>query len=265
MASAYLGIDSVAKIFYTENMLDFIVEVFTINIATITLPQIAKLANTGNIDQMKEKVSSSLILTMAVIIPATLGMMVLATPIIRLIYERNAFSPLDTSIVASLLVSYGPYIIFISILKIISNAFYAIGDSRSPLLIILFQQVVNVILNIVLVKKYSIDGIALATSISTIIGSMIMMIAYYKRFGRLSDNQDIQSIGKILVSSVIMVIVAIITYNYMSNKLSLIFSLLISVLLPGIIYLTCILLSKIDVVDGLKNELLSKIEVKNKR
>ena len=81
MASAYLGIDSVAKIFYTENMLDFIVEVFAINIATITLPQIAKLANAKKFDQMKEKTSSSMILTMAVIIPATLGMMALATPI----------------------------------------------------------------------------------------------------------------------------------------------------------------------------------------
>ena len=259
MASAYLGIDSVAKIFYTENMLDFIVEVFTINIATITLPQIAKLANTGNIDQMKEKVSSSLILTMAVIIPATLGMMALSTPIIRLIYERNAFSPADTSIVASLLVSYGPYIIFISVLKIISNAFYAIGDSRSPLLIILFQQVVNVILNIVLVKKYSIDGIALATSISTIIGSIFMMIAYYNRFGRISDNKNILSIGKILASSIIMVIVTMNTYNYTSNKLSLVFSLLISVFLSGIIYLICILLSNIDVVDGLRSEMINRL------
>lgn len=265
MASAYLSIDSVAKIFYTENMLDFIVEVFTINIATITLPQIAKLANTGKTDEMKEKVSSSLILTMAVIIPATLGMMALSTPIIRLIYERNAFSPADTSIVASLLVSYGPYIIFISVLKIISNAFYAIGDSRSPLLIILFQQVVNVILNMALVKKYSIDGIALATSISTILGSICMLIAYYNKFGRISDNQDILSFGKILVSSVIMVIVATTTFNYFSNKLSLVPSLLISIILSGIIYLTCILLAKIKVVDGLKNELLSKIEVKNKR
>lgn len=265
MASAYLGIDSVAKIFYTENMLDFIVEVFAINIATITLPQIAKLANAGKFDQMKEKVSSSLVLTLLVIIPATFGMMVLATPIIRLIYERNAFSPADTSVVASLLVSYGPYIMFISILKIISNVFYAVGDSRSPLMIILFQQAINVVLNIFLVKRYSIDGIALATSISTIIGSMIMMIAYYKRFGRLANNNNILAIGKILISSTIMVIVATTTFNYFSNKLSLVPSLLISIILSGIIYLTCILLAKIDVVDGLKNELLSKIEVKNKR
>ncbi|MBP2068998.1 murein biosynthesis integral membrane protein MurJ [Anaerococcus nagyae] len=259
MASAYLGIDSVAKIFYTENMLDFIVEVFAINIATITLPQIAKLANDGNINQMKEKTSSTLVLTMTVIIPATLGLMVLSTPIIRLIYERNAFSPADTSIVASLLVSYGPYIIFISILKIISNAFYAVGDSRSPLLIILFQQVINMVLNVFLVKRYNIDGIALATSISTIIGSICMMIAYYNRFGSPANNKNILSTGKILVSSIVMVLVAISTYDYMTIKLSLVPGLLISVLLAGIIYLICIGLSKIDVVDGLKSEMISRI------
>ncbi len=262
MASAYLGIDSVAKIFYTENMLDFIVEVFAINIATITLPQIAKLANAKRFDHMKEKTSSSMILTMAVIIPATLGMMALSTPIIRLIYERNAFSPADTNIVASLLVSYGPYIIFISILKIISNAFYAIEDSRSPLLIILFQQALNVILNIVLVKRFGIDGIALATSISTIIGSIVMMIIYYKKFGRLSINNNILAMGKILVSSTIMVIVATITFNYISTILSSVLSLLITIFISGIIYLICIMLANIDVVNALRSDLISKMKVK---
>ena len=92
-----------------------------------------------------------------------------------------------------------------------------------------------------------------------------MMIAYYKRFGRLANNNNILAIGKILASSTIMVIVATTTFNYFNNKISLVPSLLISIILSGIIYLICILLAKIDVVDGLKNELLSKIEVKNKR
>ena len=245
MASAYLGIDSVAKIFYTENMLDFIVEVFTISIATITLPQIAKLANSGNIVKMKEKAESTLILTMALVIPATLGMTVLANPIIKLIYERNAFTMEDTRVVVSLLRSYSPYIIFISVLKVVSNAFYAIGDSKTPLIIILSQQAINVILNIILVKIFALDGIGLATSISTIIGSIFLILAYYRKFARPDSNEHLLSLIKISISSAIMVLCTRFLYMYFSNITSFGISLFISVIVGGIIYLVIIFILKI--------------------
>lgn len=260
MASAYLGIDSVAKIFYTENMLDFIVEVFTINIATITLPQIAKLANSGHISKMKEKTSSTLVLTMALVIPATLGMMTLANPIIRLIYERNAFSPADTNIVASLLISYGPYIVFISILKIFSNAFYAVGDSKTPLLVILSQQLINIILNILLVKVISIDGIALATSISTLIGSLCLLVAYYKKFDKAETNEHIFSIIKISLASIIMVLLARLLFGFLENITGSVLSLLIAVFISGITYLLAIIKVKIPVIDDLTQALYNKMK-----
>ncbi|WP_297790293.1 murein biosynthesis integral membrane protein MurJ [uncultured Anaerococcus sp.] len=259
MASAYLGIDSVAKLFYTENMLDFIVEVFTINIATITLPKIAKLANMGKIEEMKEKTSQSLVLTMSLVFPATFGMMALASPMIRLIYERHAFSPADTRIVASLLISYAPYIIFISILKIISNVFYATGDSKSPLLIILFQQAINVLLNMVLVERFGIDGIAYATSISTALGSLIIFVVYLKKFGRFNLREKVTSQIKILIASSIMAYVTFMGFNLLSNYLVLAIALLLTIIISALTYLVIIYFEKIEEIDKLINILLRKI------
>lgn len=259
MASAYLGIDSIAKLFYTENMLDFIVEVFTINIATITLPKIAQLANMGKIEDMKEKTSQSLVLTMALVLPATFGMMALASPIIRLIYERHAFSPADTRIVASLLISYAPYIIFISILKIVSNAFYATGDSKSPLLIILFQQAINVLLNMVLVERFGIDGIAYATSISTALGSLIIFVVYVKKFGRFNLREKLTSQIKILIASSIMAYVTFVVFNLFSTYLVLVIALLLTIIISAITYLVIIYFAKIDEIDKLINILIKKI------
>ncbi|WP_296115192.1 murein biosynthesis integral membrane protein MurJ [uncultured Anaerococcus sp.] len=260
MASAYLGIDAVAKIFYTENMLDFIVEVFTINIATITLPQLAKFANGGHVSEMKEKTSSTLVLTMALVIPATLGMMALAHPIIRLIYERNAFSPQDTHIVASLLISYGPYIVFISILKIFSNAFYAVGDSKTPLLIILGQQVINFLLNIVLVRIFAIDGIGLATSISTFLGSIFLLLAYFKKFGKAESNEHIISIIKIIIASIVMVLITRFINRYFVDITGPIISLLLAVFFAGVSYLIVIVKVKIQVIDNLTQDLYKKMK-----
>lgn len=255
MASAYLGLGSVAKIFYTENMLDFIVEVFTISIATITFPQVAKLANQGQIEKMKDKTSQSLILTLALVIPATLGMVALINPIIRLIYERNAFTPEDTRIVASLIVAYSPYIIFISFIKIISNSFYAVGDYKSPLIIILIQQVINVILNIILAPKIGINGIGIATSVSTIIGSLILFFVYFNKFGKSKDIRKIISVIKIIISSCVMVLVADFTYKFLLEKLATWTSLLVTIILSGICYAVIISIIKVDEIDRIKDEI----------
>ena len=262
MASAYLGIDSVAKIFYTENMLDFIVEVFTISIATITLPQISKFGHNGQIDKMKDKTSSSLILTLALVLPATFGMISLANPIIKLIYERNAFTASDTTIIVSLIRSYSPYIIFISFMKIISNSFYAVGDSRSPLLIILGQQVINVILNIILVKGYGIDGIAYATSISTLLAAITIIIVYYKKFGFSNFSKDTKSLSKILLASITMTMIAYYFYKLGSQKINLVISLFLAIMLGGISYLVIIWLIKIPEIEELFGQLKDKIKKK---
>ena len=196
---------------------------------------------------------------MALVLPATFGMMALASPIIRLIYERHAFSPADTRIVASLLISYAPYIIFISILKIISNAFYATGDSKSPLLIILFQQAINVLLNMVLVERFGIDGIAYATSLSTALGSAVLIIVYYKKFGKVNRIKNIIYIGKIVIASFFMVIATNFTYNLLLEHAGFVISLLISIILASFIYIITVILMKIDIIDEILEKLKYKI------
>ena len=253
MASAYVGIDGVAKVFYTENMLDFIVEVITLTIATITFPEIANFAHSKKLDKMKEKLSSSAILTMALVIPATFGLMALANPIIKLAYERHAFTSVDTSIVASLIVSYGPYIIFISFMRILSNAFYAIGDSRSPLIIILIQQVINFVLNIILVKQYGIDGLAYATSISTAVASIIISVVYYIKFDKFDYKESLSSLIKIVLSSFIMAAIAYSLHFKVMAGFNLIISLAISIIIPGIIYLILIYFANVKEIQKFIN------------
>lgn len=260
MASAYFGISSVSKIYYAKTMLNFIMGVVTMSVATVTFPDIAKLGQSGNIAGMKEKINISIVFSMLLVIPATLGMMALSNPIIKFAFERNAFTSNDTEIVASLLVSYAPYIIFASLLKVMSNGFYSVGDSKTPVVVILIQQALNVILNIILVKFLGIDGLAYATSISTAIGSLILVIAFSNKFGRLENKKDIISLFKILLSSIIMIIIARIIFKVLN--LSLTVSLLISVLIAGIIYLLLIKLMKIEEVEVMFKNVRDKFSKK---
>lgn len=259
MGSAFFGKDSVSKIFYAKTMLGFITGVVTMTIATVTFPSISRLGQEGKIDGMKKEVSYSMVLTMLLVIPATFGMMILANPIIKLAFERNAFTSLDTSIVSSLMIWYAPYIIFVSVIKIFTNAFYAIGESKLPVIIILIQQAINFLLNFILIRFFGINGLAFATSISTAIGSIMIILAFYKRFGKLESMENIKSIVKVTMASIIMALSTYFIYDFLLDKIGYIFALLISVLISGILYIFIIFVFKINEVDKIKNSIMNKL------
>lgn len=262
MASGFFGVSSISKIFYAKTMLNFIMGVVTLSVTTVTFPEIAKLGQAGKIEEMKKKVGNAVVFSMLLIIPATLGMMALASPIIKLAFERNAFTAADTKVVSSLLVSYAPYIIFASLIKILSNAFYSVGDSKTPVVIILIQQVVNILMNFVLGKLFGLDGLAYATSVSTLVASGLLLLTFGRKFGSFGDGGNIKSLVKIFVSSVLMFILAKVSFGFFTGKFSLIIALVLSVGLAGLLYLAIILLLKVPEFEKLIGTFKNKLKKK---
>lgn len=264
MASAFFRVASVSKIFYAKTMLNFIMGVVTMTVATVSFPEIARLGQAGEIDGMKKSVSSAINLTMLLVIPATFGMMALSNPIIKLAFERNAFTSEDTLIVSSLMVAYGPFIIFTSFMKIFGNAFYSVGDSKTPVKIILVQQAVNIILNFILINFFALDGLAIATAVSTAMGAVIMFIAFKNKFGSMNFKASFASIIKIIIASLIMSAVAIVVYNYGLRFFGSTLSLIVAVGLAGSIYLLSIMALKLDEISKLL-DYLKKIKEGRKK
>ena len=139
MASAYFGKASISKLFYAKTMLTLITGVITVSVTTALFPKIAELGQSGKINAMKKSISSSVVTTLLLVVPATIGMAVLAHPIIELVFERNAFTAEDTIAVSSLLISYAPFVIFQSISDVIDRGFYAVGDSKTPVVIVVLS------------------------------------------------------------------------------------------------------------------------------
>lgn len=257
MASGFFGVSSVSKIFYAKTMLNFIMGVVTMSVTAVTFPEIAKLGQAGNLNEMRSKTGSAIVFSMILVIPATLGMMVLSTPIIKIAFERNAFTKLDTEIVSSLLVSYAPYIIFASLIKILANGFYSVGDSKTPLVIILIQQGINILLNLILSRMFGLDGLAYATSISTFLASILMMYSFNRKIGNIENKDYKKSLIKITISSIIISVIARIIMNF--AKFSLFVNLLISIFIAGFSYLIILKLLNIDEVEIVFKSINKKI------
>lgn len=262
MASGFFGKASVSKLFYAKTMLTLITGVITVSVTTALFPKIAEFGQNGKINAMKKSISSAVVTTLLLVIPATIGMAVLSEPIIELVFQRNAFTAEDTVIVASLLTSYAPFIIFQSITDVVDRGFYAVGDSKTPVIIVVIQQVINVIFNFILIKFYGLNGLAISTVVSTIVGSALMLYKFRDNFGSFKFKKALISIIKISIATALMALVALKLYNFTSPKMPHILAVLISILLAAIVYGFLVLIARIPEVMNLVNILYHKISKK---
>lgn len=258
MASAYFGKASISKLFYAKTMLTLITGVITVSVTTALYPRIAELGQSNKINAMKKSISSAVVTTLLLVVPATIGMSVLSQPIIELVFQRNAFKSEDTIIVASLLSSYAPFIIFQSISDVVDRGFYAVGDSKTPVIIVVIQQIINIIFNIILINFFGINGLALSTVVSTIVGSILMIYKFRANFGSFNFKTALLSIIKISIATAMMAVTASGMYNLTSGKMPHILAIFIAIILAAIVYLFLILIARIPEVMNTVNTIYHK-------
>lgn len=263
IASYYFGKAAVSKLFYSKTMLTLITGVITVSVTTAIFPKIASLGQAGKIGKMKGSISSAVVTTMCLVIPATVGMMVLSRPIIEIVFERNAFTKEDTIIVGSLLAAYAPYIIFQSFTDVVDRGFYAVGDSKTPVIIIVIQQAINIILNFIFIKYFDILGLAYATVVSTALGSFMMVYKFRDNFGAFNFKNSLISLIKICFASALMALTANKIYMLVAGKSSHTLALFGAIILAGLVYLLIILCSRIPEVMNLVNQVYHKFIRKN--
>jgi putative peptidoglycan lipid II flippase len=141
-------------------------------------------------------------------IPATAGLMALAGPIVTLIFERGRFSPSDTAATAAALTFYAPGLMGYSAVKLISSAFYALGNSRVPLAASAISVATNIVLNLALVGPLGHRGIALGTAIAALVNSAVLLWFLRSRLGSVEDRRVVVAAVKIAAASLVMAVAA---------------------------------------------------------
>ena len=260
MASYFFGNASISYLRYSKTLLSLITGVITVSVTTSIFPTISHLGQSGEFEDMKSHINSAIVSTMLLVIPATIGMMALAVPIIKLVYQRGAFDDKSVIITAAMLISYAPFVIFQSFSDVIDKGFYAVGDSKSPVIIVVIQQIINIIFNFILIKFFDIEGLALATTISALAGALMMLYKFRKNFGRLNFKSSLKSLIKITVLSILMGIIVWKSYGVLSGKMSYLLAMFISIFLGAIFYIFTILLSRIPEVMRMVNHLYHKFK-----
>jgi putative peptidoglycan lipid II flippase len=189
---------------YAFRLMYLPIGLFGVSIATAALPDLSKHAAESDRKAMRQTISSGLRLMLMLNVPATIGLLVLAQPIIELLLEYGHFSSHDTAATAAALMCYSPGLVGYSAVKIASPSFYSMGDSRTPATVSIVSIGMNLGLNLFLVRVMGFRGLALGTAIAALFNAGTLLFLLSRRLEGLDERRVLIAFAKIVVASVVM-------------------------------------------------------------
>ncbi len=206
--ASFLRTGSVSYLFFADRLMEFPLGIFGIAVGMASLPSLSELASRGAVEELRETVSFTFRLVSFISIPAMVGLIALKTPIINLLFQRGLFDQSATEMTAKALLGYSVGLWAIAGARVVVPAFYSLQDTWTPLRIALICLGANVVLNSILIFPFQHAGIALATSLSSMLNLVLLLRQLNLKLGRIHLGKDIRSLGRIFLCSLPMGIVA---------------------------------------------------------
>jgi putative peptidoglycan lipid II flippase len=245
---------SISALNYANKIYDLTVNIFIASIITVLYPILSKKSNEENYESLKNNIINGMNTVILLTVPSLTGMVILAKPIVKVIFERGAFDPNSTSMTAGALIFYSVGLAGASLKSLINNVFYSLQDTKIPMISGFIAIFSNIILNFALIKPMGHRGLALATSISLIITFIFLLVMLRRKIGSFGITKSIKCGAKSLIASIVMGV--IVYYLNMrlgikmgSDTLSELISLLASVGVGVLVYSAIIYFSGIEEVD----------------
>jgi putative peptidoglycan lipid II flippase len=198
------GTGAVSWLNYAFRLMYLPIGLFGVSIATAAVPALGRHAARGDRVEMRRTVSHGLRLMLMLNVPATVGLIALAAPIVGLIFERGRFTPDDTAATAAALAFYAPGLIGYSAVKLAVPAFYALRDSRTPVMVSVATVAVNIVLNLMLARLLGFRGLALGTALASLFNAITLMVVLKGRLDGLDGVRIANALMKITAASTMM-------------------------------------------------------------
>ena len=201
------GLDGpVSWLSYAFRFMQLPLGLFGVAMASATLPSIARSVARGEMDEFRRTLSNSLGTVFLLTIPSSVGLVVLGKSIIGAIYQGGRFQLYDTQQTAVALSYYAIGLMGYAALKVLSPAFYALNDARTPMLVSLGSILVNYAVASTMIKFAGLGhaGLALSTSAVALFGFVVLFAILRKRIGGVYGRDLATQIGKVSLASAIM-------------------------------------------------------------
>jgi putative peptidoglycan lipid II flippase len=184
---------------------------FSVAIATVLFPSLARLAARGDDAGFRNTVGLGMRQIAFMLVPASALSAVLAEPITRIVYQRGEFEPAQTPVVAGALAAFSAGLLFNGTMLLLNRAFFSLQSNWIPTLVALGNLGLNAALDAVFYRVGT-WGIPLATSAVNIAGTVVLFLLLRRRLGRLELRETADSVGRIVVASGVVAGISFVTW-----------------------------------------------------
>lgn len=184
--------------------------IFGVALGTVALPLLARMAATGNMESFRSELARGMRLAFLMTIPASVGLIVLAEPIISVLYQHGRFGAHETAESAGALRFYALGLCGYAALKILVNAFYAIDRRKTPMVVSFIAVGLNLALNVIFTRElgWGHRGLAFSTACVATSNFLILYFIMRSHLGRLESGAMGRLLGKLALASFALFVIA---------------------------------------------------------
>jgi putative peptidoglycan lipid II flippase len=251
---------SIAAMTFSNRLSLFILGLISASVVSVFYASMSNLTATGQDAEYKSLLRNTVNGILLILIPTTAIMISLRLAIIRLIYEHGVFDRSASELTATALLYYSIGMVGFAIRDVFSRAFYARKDTRTAMFNGLLSVGLNIALALFLTPTMQLGGLALASSVSALFGTLILGISLYRKIGDFGVRRIGSVFLKVSAASLVLAFASLGTYDllYLLTGLS-VLSLAIAVFVGIVVYVLLVLLFRVDEAHKMKTMILAKI------
>lgn len=256
---------SISSLSYADKLNAFVMAIFIASVSSVVYPMLSKLSSEDNKQKFVDIIANSINTIVIFIIPISVGAIVLSTPIVKLLFQRGKFDDVATNMTAIALSMYSIGMLAIGLRDILTRVFYSLQDTKTPMINSCIAMSINIVLNLILLKKYQHAGLALATSLSAIICVVLLFLNLSRKIGYFGQGKIFKTMMKSAIASMIMAIVTKISYSIIisggSGSIIEIGALFGAIIIGAIVYGLMIMILRVEEI----NIVIDKVKLKLKK
>jgi putative peptidoglycan lipid II flippase len=201
--ASHLGDGPISWLSYAFRLMQMPLGIFGVAIATVTLPVISRASALGDMERFRSTLAKAMRLAVFLTLPSAVGLVVLARPIIALIYQRGKFTDADTLHTAEALQFYAVGLVGYSCIKVLSPAFYAINRKWTPMSVSFLSIGLNLLLNWVFIfhLKMGHRGLALSTALAATVNFTLLYLFMTRVSGSLESRAMVGTFSRCLLAT----------------------------------------------------------------
>jgi len=204
--ASFLMTGSISWLYYSDRLLEFPLGLFGIAIATVILPALSKKHVDKSADQFAATMDWGVRMVLLLGIPAMAGLIVLAKPMLMVLFMRGEFGVPDVEAASLSLVAYACGLVNFMVIKVLAPGYYARQDTKTPVKYGVIAMVSNMVFNAIFAYFFSYVGLAMATALSALINAGLLYQGLHRRHIYRLSRETVMFIVKLLVAVCAMVI-----------------------------------------------------------